>query len=47
MGLLVAPQGPDQVAALVKEPDEGPFTDDESKYMKHLWLLATGRGTLA
>lgn len=46
-GLLVSPQGSEQVAGLIKALEEGPLTDEESEYMKDLWLLANGRAQLA
>jgi aryl-alcohol dehydrogenase-like predicted oxidoreductase len=42
-GLLVAPQSPAHIDALVSALAQGPLPASRVEYMKNLWLLATGQ----
>jgi hypothetical protein len=45
-GLLVSPQTPQQVAELVRALELGPISANKARYMKNLWLLATGQASI-
>ncbi|HRI52835.1 MAG TPA: hypothetical protein PLW65_21920 [Pseudomonadota bacterium] len=45
-GLLVSPQTPEQLAELLQALDRGPLPASKMKYMKDLYLLASGQATL-
>lgn len=45
-GLLVSPNNPEELEALIKALDRGPLPASKIQYMKDLYLLASGQATL-